>query len=240
MNLFHERELIEGMPEAESQPDKEPEEAPEQEPVQPDAEEAAALEAGETVAAEERIAALEAEVGELKDQLLRTLAEMENVRRRAQRDRADATKYAAAPLLKDLLAVADNLSRAVTSVPEGAEAGDERLAALLDGVKLTEKELSTVFERHHIVKLEPIGEALDPHRHEAMFEVPDPQQPSGTVVQVIQPGYLLHERLLRAARVGVAKGGPAKTAKDKAADGNEADAVNGEAPEPGAHIDTSA
>ena len=228
------------MPEPESKPNQEQEEVLEQEPVQPDAEEAAALEAGEAVAAEERIAALEAEVSELKDQLLRTLAEMENVRRRAQRDKSDAAKYAAAPLLRDLLAVADNLSRAVTSVPDGAEAGDERLAALLDGVKLTEKELGAVFERHHIVKLEPIGEALDPHRHEAMFEVPDPQQPSGTVVQVIQPGYLLHDRLLRPARVGVAKGGPAKAAADEAPAGEEGGAANGEAPEPGAHIDTSA
>ncbi len=228
------------MPEAESRPDQEQEEVLEQEPIQPDAEEAAALEAGEAVAAEERIATLETEVSELKDQLLRTLAEMENVRRRAQRDKSDAAKYAAAPLLRDLLAVADNLSRAVTSVPDGAEAGDERLAALLDGVKLTEKELGTVFERHHIVKLEPIGETLDPHRHEAMFEVPDPQQPSGTVVQVIQPGYLLHDRLLRPARVGVAKGGPAKAAADEAPAGEEGGAANGEAPEPGAHIDTSA
>jgi molecular chaperone GrpE len=228
------------MPEAESKPDQEQEEVLKHEPAQPDAEEAAALEASEAVAAEEHIAALEAEVSELKDQLLRTLAEMENVRRRAQRDKADVAKYAAAPLLRDLLAVADNLSRAVTSVPDGAEAGDERLAALLDGVKLTEKELDAVFERHQIVKLEPIGEALDPHRHEAMFEVPDPQQPSGTVVQVIQPGYLLHDRLLRPARVGVAKGGPAKPAADAAPAGEEGGAANGEAPEPGAHIDTSA
>jgi molecular chaperone GrpE len=147
------------MPEAESKPDQEQEEVLKHEPAQPDAEEAAALEASEAVAAEEHIAALEAEVSELKDQLLRTFAEMENVRRRAQRDKADAAKYAAAPLLRDLLAVADNLSRAVTSVPDGAEAGDERLAALLDGVKLTEKELDAVFERHQIVKLEPIGEA---------------------------------------------------------------------------------
>ncbi len=224
------------MSEAKPKPDQEPEKALEQEPEQPAAEEAEAA-AGEPTedAAEERIATLEAEVSELKDQLLRSLAETENVRRRAQRDKADAAKYAAAPLLRDLLAVADNLSRAVTSVPDGAEADDERLAALLDGVKLTEKELGAVFERHHIVKLEPIGEALDPHRHEAMFEVPDPQQPSGTVVQVVQPGYLLHDRLLRPAQVGVSKGGPAK-----APAGDQGGAVNGEVPEPGAHLDTSA
>ena len=231
------------MPEAESKPEEEQEEIREQEIVEAGAEKETAELAKDP--AEERIAELEAEASELKDQLLRTLAEMENVRRRAQRDKADAAKYAAAPLLKDLLAVADNLSRAITSVPEGAEDGDEQLAALLDGVKLTEKELTAVFERHHIVKLEPLGEALAPHRHEAMFEVPDPQQPSGTVVQVIQPGYLLHDRLLRAARVGVAKGGPAKTAEggpteDKAPAGDEAGADGGEAAKPGAHIDTSA
>jgi molecular chaperone GrpE len=172
---------------------------------------------------------------DLKDQLLRALAETENVRRRTQREKADAAKYAAAPLLRDLLAVADNLSRAIGSLPEdaelGTESGAERLATLLDGVKLTEKELNAVFERHSIVKLEPLGEALDPHRHEAMFEVPDPEQPSGTVVQVIQPGYLLHDRLLRPARVGVAKGGPAKAAGEAGQD--EAP------PEPGAHVDTS-
>ena len=191
-------------------------------------------------AADERIAALESEVADLKDQLLRALAETENVRRRTQREKADAAKYAAAPLLRDFLAVADNLSRAIGSVPEGAESegaesGDERLATLLDGVKLTEKELNAVFERHNIVKLEPLGEALDPHRHEAMFEVPDPEQPSGTVVQVIQPGYLLHDRLLRPARVGVAKGGPAKAAGEVSGEASQDEA----SPEPGAHVDTS-
>lgn len=189
--------------------------------------------------ADERIAALEVEVSELKDQLLRALAEAENVRRRAQRERADATKYAAAPMLRDLLAVADNLSRAIESVPEGGDADDERLQTLLDGVKLTDKELNAVFERHHIVKLEPLGEQLDPHRHEALYELPNPDHPNGTVVQIIQPGYLLHDRLLRPARVGVAKGAPpVAPGQDKPAT-TESEA-NGESSEPGAHIDTSA
>ena len=154
----------------------------------------------------DRIALLEAEISQLKDQLLRALAETENVRRRGQRERSDAVKYGAAALVKDLLAVSDNLRRAIESVPRDAATDDDRLITLLDGVELTEKELLAVFERHHIVKLEPLGEKLDPHRHEAMYEVPDPSQPPGTVVQLIEPGYLLHDRLLRPARVGISKG----------------------------------
>jgi molecular chaperone GrpE len=186
--------------------------------------------------AEERIAQLEDEVAALKDQLLRALAETENVRRRAERDRGDAVKYAAAPMLRDLLAVADNLSRAIESVPEDAGAGDQRIETLLAGVKLTEKEFSAVLERHHVAKLEPIGERLDPHRHEAMFEVPDDSQPNGTVVQVVQPGYLLHDRLLRPARVGVSKGGPAKAPEGgKDSQGEQPS----QSAEPGGHIDTT-
>ena len=124
----------------------------------------------------ERIAALEAEVGELKDQLLRAMAETENLRRRSQREREEAVRYAATALVRDLLPVADNLSRALASVPaealEGASEGGEAMKTLLDGLKLTERELQSAFGRHHIVKLDPVGERLDPHRHEALFEVP--------------------------------------------------------------------
>ena len=185
---------------------------------------------------EERTARLEAEVATLKDQLLRALAETENLRRRSERERSDAVKYAAAPMLRDLLAVADNLSRAIESVPDDAGAEDQRIETLLAGVKLTEKELSAVLERHNVVKLEPLGERLDPHRHEAMFEVPDESQPNGTIVQVVQPGYLLHDRLLRPARVGVSKGGPAKAPEaPQKGEGGQAS----EATEPGKHIDTT-
>ncbi len=167
---------------------------------------------------------LEGEVSELRDQLLRALAEGENQRRRSQREREEAVRYAAAPMLRDLLAVADNLQRALESVPGEVTENDGALRTLLEGVELTRKELETVFERHGIVKLNPLGERLNPHHHEAMFEVPDPEQPSGTIVQVVQPGYLLHDRLLRPARVGVAKGGPVtKPAAEPAgpADANE-------------------
>ena len=161
-------------------------------------------------------AALQAEVAALKDQLLRALAETENLRRRSQREREDVLKYAAVPFMRDLIGVVDNLRRAMDSVsPEALEA-DEHLKTLMAGLEMTEKELATVFERHHIVKIDPLGERLDPHSHEAMFEVPDPESPSGTVVQVVQAGYRLHDRLLRPARVGVAKGGPAPAPKPQA------------------------
>ena len=172
-----------------------------------------------------QLADKEAEVGELKDQLLRTLAEAENVRRRAERDRQDAAKYAAAPFARDLLAVADNLARAIESLKQ--EAGqDDKLASLLAGVELTQKDLQSAFERHNISKVDPLGERLDPHRHEAMFEVPHDSEPSGTVVQVVEPGYLLHDRLLRPARVGVAKASP----QAKPADGESADDDAGDEP----------
>ncbi len=152
---------------------------------------------------------LEAEVASLKDQLLRALAETENLRRRSRRERDDALKYAAVPFIRDLVGATDNLRRAMASVsPEALEA-EEHLKTLMAGLEMTETELATVFERHHIVKIDPMGERLDPHSHEAMFEVPDPETPSGTVVRVVQAGYRLHDRLLRPAQVGVAKGGPA-------------------------------
>jgi molecular chaperone GrpE len=154
-------------------------------------------------------AVLQAEVALLKDQLLRALAETENLRRRSRRERDDALKYAAVPFIRDLVGATDNLRRAMASVsPEALEA-DEHLKTLMAGLEMTEMEFATVFERHHIVKIDPIGARLDPHSHEAMFEVPDTETPSGTVVQVVQPGYRLHDRLLRPAQVGVAKGGPA-------------------------------
>lgn len=175
---------------------------------------------------EDPVALLEAEVASLKDQLLRAMAETENVRRRAQRDREESLKYAGAPVIKDLLGVADNLQRALESVPAEAAADNEPLANLRTGVEMTHKELLAVFERHNIRTINPLGEKLDPHLHEAMFEMEDPEKPAGTVVQVIQPGYRLHDRLLRPARVGISKGGP------KAGSQNE--------PKPGDTVDTQA
>ncbi len=215
--------------EAGAAPGEPPAEPRAEPPVEPSAESSAEQE-------KDRIAELEAEAAELKDQLLRALAEAENVRRRAQRDRADAQKYAAAPMLRDLLAVADNLTRAIQSVPQGEPVEDERFKTLLAGIELTERELASVFQRHNVVKLEPLGEKMDPHRHEAMFEVPDPSTPNGTIVQVVEPGYMLHDRLIRPARVGVAKGGPAQAAP---AD-DSAEAAGPEEPAQGGRVDTSA
>ena len=176
----------------------------------------------------DRVVELEAEVAGLKDELLRALAETENVRRRGQRERDDLRKYAAGPVVKDLLSVADNLARALDSVAAESLSDDGPLKSLVEGVQMTQRELAQAFERHAIHEIEALGRKLDPHVHEAMFEVPDPTRPNGTVVQVVQPGYMLHDRLLRPARVGVAKGGPAAAPS------------GGDQPEPGSHVDTEA
>jgi molecular chaperone GrpE len=154
---------------------------------------------------EARIAALEAELAEAKDRLLRTLAESENQRRRAQRERDDAQRYAAANFAKDLLDVADNLGRALASVSAN-DVRDERLKSLLEGVAATERALLAAFERNGIKRIEPRpGDRFDFNLHQAMFEVENSGRPAGAVVQVLQPGYQMHDRLLRPALVGVAK-----------------------------------
>lgn len=144
------------------------------------------------------------ELATLKDQLLRVMAETENQRRRFQRDKDEAVKYAAAGLARDLLTVSDNLGRALEAVPAGG--GDALAETLRAGVELVQKELASAFEKHGIRRIDPLGEKFDPNLHQAMFEVPGSQYPSGTVAQVIQPGYAMGERLLRPALVGVAKG----------------------------------
>jgi len=157
---------------------------------------------------EERAAALEAELTEAQDKLLRALAETENVRRRAQRERADAEKYGFAKFASDLLSVADNLRRALDSLPE-AEVKDDRTRSLLAGVEATERELLAAFERHGLKRIDPNGEKFDHNFHQAVFEMENADQPAGTVVQVLQPGYVVHDRLLRPAMVAVAKGSTA-------------------------------
>jgi molecular chaperone GrpE len=163
--------------------------------------------AAEDASPEARIAALEAEIAEQKDRLLRALAETENVRRRAQREREDASKYAVAGFAKDLLSVADNLRRALESLPE-SEVRDERTRSLLEGVAATERELLGVFERHGVKRVDPEGERFDHNFHQAIFEAERLGKPGGTVIEVLQPGYVLHDRLLRPAMVGVAKQTP--------------------------------
>lgn len=154
-------------------------------------------------------AALEAEIASLKDRLLRTLADMENLRRRGEKDIADARTYAMTNFARDMVNVADNLRRAIESVPADArEAVEGVLKSVLEGIELTERDLLNTLERHGIKKLDPVGQKFDPNFHQAMMEVPDPSVPSGTVTQVIQTGFAIGERVLRPALVGVAKGGP--------------------------------
>jgi molecular chaperone GrpE len=159
----------------------------------------------EATSLEERLAAAESELAEAKDRLLRALAETENVRRRAQREREDAARYGASNLAKDLVNVADNLRRALASVPE-AQVKDDLTRTLLQGVDATERELLAAFERHGIRRIDPLGERFDHNFHQAIMEIENSGQPGGTVVQVLQPGYAMHDRLLRPAMVTVAKG----------------------------------
>jgi molecular chaperone GrpE len=149
------------------------------------------------------------ELAETKDRLLRALAEQENIRRRAARERDEAVRFAASDIARDVLPTLDNLRRALDSVPEGSGTpADEPMRGLLAGVAATERALLDALARHGVVPIDPApGEAFDPHRHQAMYEVAASGQPPGTVAQVLQPGYAHHERLLRPAMVGVARAG---------------------------------
>jgi molecular chaperone GrpE len=161
---------------------------------------------GGPVSPEERLAAVEAELAETKDRLLRALAETENVRRRFQREQEDVRKYAIGGFAKDLLSSVDNLRRALDAVPD-AEVDDQRTRSLLDGVAATERELLAALERNGLKRIDPKGERFDHNLHQAIFEAPREGVAPGTVIEVLQPGYLLHDRLLRPAMVGVAKAG---------------------------------
>lgn len=149
---------------------------------------------------------LKEEVAASKDRLLRLAAEMENLRKRTDREKAEATLYAASNFARDLLSVADSLSRALAAVPaEERDIIDDVMKKFLDGIELTERELLSVFQRHNIRKIETIGQKFDPNFHQAMFEVPTAEKPPGTVMQEVQSGYAVGERCLRPALVGVAK-----------------------------------
>ena len=162
---------------------------------------------------------LSKENADYKDRLLRTLAEMENLRRRTEREIADSRAYGISAFARDILAVADNMDRALGALDkELREKVDAGTKALLDGVELTERELLKVLEKHGVKKFEPLGEKFDPNLHQAMYEVPDPSRPAGTIAQVVQPGYMIGERMLRPALVGIAKGGPKLAAEPVAND----------------------
>ncbi len=152
---------------------------------------------------------------ELKDRALRAAADMENLRRRTVRDVHDARTYAIAAFARDMLSVTDDFGRALAAVPaEARAAGDAGFKALIEGVEITERAMLAALERHGVKKLAPEGEKFDPNFHQAMFEVPNPEVPAGTVVQVVQPGYSIGERVLRPAMVGLSRGGQAKPAGD--------------------------
>jgi molecular chaperone GrpE len=172
--------------------------------------------------------ALEREHAEMKDRLLRTLAEMENLRKRTEREVTDARHYGASSFARDILVVADNMRRALDTVPPDARAGAEpAMKALVDGVELTERELLKALEKNGVRQFTPQGEKFDPNFHQAMFEVPDASVPAGSIVQVVQPGYMIGERMLRPALVGVSKGGP-RVAPNSVAPNSASSNDNGE------------
>jgi molecular chaperone GrpE len=200
---------------ADVEPDAAKRDAPERntaEPAAVPADPGAAADPAETLARE---------AAELRDKLLRTLAEMENLRRRTEREVAESRVYGVASFARDILAIADNMARALQTLrAELKEKADPGVKALLDGVELTERELSKVLEKHGVRKFEPQPrEKFDPNLHQAMYEVPDPALPAGTIAQVVQAGYMIGDRMLRPALVAVAKGAP-KAAPEPVANDN--------------------
>ena len=153
-----------------------------------------------------------AERDQLKDQLLRALADTENMRRRSEREASNVRKYGHTPFARDLVGAIDNLARVVESAPENLVQADETVKSLITGIQLSWTELQSVIEKHGIKRVEPLGEKFDYNLHQAMFEVPTNDQPSGMVLEVVQHGYVLHDRLLRPAMVGVSKTGDAADA----------------------------
>lgn len=157
----------------------------------------------------EELEAAKAEAADFRDRYMRLAADMDNLRRRTEREVKDAKSYSVAGFARDMLAVSDNLRRALDAIPADVRAGaDAGLITLIEGVELTERSMLSTLERHGVRKLEPEGQKFDPNFHQAMFEIPNPDVPHNTVVQVVQAGFTIGERVLRPAMVGVAKGGP--------------------------------
>ena len=175
------------------------------------------------------VEALRSENAEMKDRVLRTMAEMENLRRRTEKEVRESRQYSVANFARDMLGVSDNLRRALDAISDDARASaDEAMRVLIEGVELTEREMINQLEKHGVKKLNPEGERFDPNFHQAMFEVPNTEVPNNTVVQVVQAGYIIGDRVLRLAMVGVSKGGP----KERKPDAPQA--------EPGATVDKTA
>lgn len=198
-------------------------------------------EPAETGSPEEQLAAAKAKVAEfdghirdLTDRLLRAHADMDNLRKRTEREKTDTAKYAITKFAGDMVAVADNFQRALTSVPADAAGQDGPIKSLLEGIEMVERAFTQALERHHVKRIDPTGELFNPHLHQAVMENPNPEVPSGTILQVYQVGYVIEDRLLRPASVVVARGG-AKPARPPEAAGGPAPA--NDAGQPG---DTSA
>ena len=177
-----------------------------------------------------RIAELEATVEELNDKLLRALAETENVRRRAQREKEDATKYGIKNFAEGMLGIADNLGRALASINPEARSGDSSIDNIIVGIEMVQKDLVNTFERFGIIPIKALGAKFDPMLHEAMFEIEDMDTSAGTIAQVLEPGYVLNGRTLRAAKVGITKGGPKGDPEPNAESPASIDVVNSSDP----------
>jgi molecular chaperone GrpE len=201
--------------------DPEKRHAPGPEPAAPGAAPAGAGESGAAATAaataaaqaaaqspEEQLAALRAETADLKDRLLRAHAEVENMRKRTEREKEEIAKYAVTRLARDVVTVGDNFQRAIDAVPADAAEQDPALKSFLEGVIMTERELLNALERHGIRRIQPMHEPFNPHLHQAVMEMPRPDVPAGTIVQIFQPGFTIEDRVLRPAMVAVAKGGP--------------------------------
>ncbi len=174
-----------------------------------DAPEADAAAAAEPAEAEiDPVEALRTENSDLRERLLRMAAEMENLRKRTEREISDTRSYAIAGFARDMLTATDSLSRALVILPQETRDGaDGAMKSLLDGIDMTEREMQRLLAKHGVKPIEAEGQKFDPHKHQAMFEIPDDTKPEGTVVQVVQTGYAIGERILRPAMVGVSKGG---------------------------------
>jgi molecular chaperone GrpE len=182
--------------------------------------------------------ALLTENTDMRDKLLRTMADMENLRRRTEREKEDTARYAISNFARDVLTIGDNLRRVIEHVPEEAAGKDPALKSFLEGVELTERELLKMMEKHGVTRLEPMGQRFDPNQQQAMYEVPTTDVPEGTVVQVMQAGFTIGDRVLRPALVAVSKGGPKPAPTPKA--GAEEPRGNGFGPGPAANDDSPA
>ena len=179
------------------------------------------------------IVALQAEAADLKDRLLRAHAEVDNIRKRAEREKEETAKYAVTRLARDIVNVGDNFQRAIDAVPVGAAEQDPALKSFLEGVTMTERELLNVLERYGIRRVQPLNEPFNPHLHQAVMEIQRSDVPSGTIVQVFQAGFMIEDRVLRPAMVAVSKGGPKPAQSTEGAAGPAATPANENPPPDG-------